>query len=55
MPLDGCTRRFDVCRLPLETLAGVGDQGSGALMEAKRRGHELNIRMSDLERYHDVE
>lgn len=37
--------------LPLEALAGVGDQGLGALMEAKRRGHELNIRIGDLERY----
>ena len=37
--------------LPLETLAGVADQGLGALMEAKRRGEELNIRLSDLERY----
>ncbi len=37
--------------LPLEALAGVGNQGLGALMDAKRRGHELNIRISDLERY----
>jgi len=37
--------------LPLEALAGVGNQGLGALMEAKRRGDELNIRLSDLERY----
>jgi hypothetical protein len=37
--------------LPLEALAGVANQGVGALMEAKRRGHELNIRLSDLERY----
>ncbi len=36
--------------LPLEALAGVGDQGLGALMDAKRRGNELNIRLSDLER-----
>jgi hypothetical protein len=32
-------------------IAGVGDRGLGALMEAKRSGHELNIRISDLERY----
>jgi hypothetical protein len=37
--------------LPLEALAGVGEQGLGAVMEAKRRGHELNIRIGDLERY----
>ena len=37
--------------LPLEALAGVGNQGVGALMEARRRGDELNIRISDLERY----
>ena len=37
--------------LPLEALAGVADQGIGALMNAKRRGHELNIRLNDLERY----
>ena len=36
--------------LPLEALAGVGNQGLGALMEARRRGNELNIRLSDLER-----
>jgi len=36
--------------LPLEALAGVGDQGLGAIMNAKRRGNELNIRLSDLER-----
>jgi hypothetical protein len=37
--------------LPLEALAGIGDQGFGAVLEAKRRGDELNIRISDLERY----
>jgi hypothetical protein len=37
--------------LPLEALAGIGNQGLGALMDAKRRSHELNIRISDLERY----
>lgn len=37
--------------IPLEALAGVGNQGLGALMEAKRHGDELNIRISDLERY----
>jgi hypothetical protein len=37
--------------LPLEAIAGVGNQGLGALMEAKHRGNELNIRISDLERY----
>lgn len=37
--------------LPLEALAGVGEQGLGALMEARRRGDELNIRIGDLERY----
>lgn len=34
--------------LPLEALAGVGNQGLGAIMEAKRRGNELNVRLSDL-------
>lgn len=37
--------------LPLEALDGVGDQGLGAILEAQRRGNELNIRISDLERY----
>lgn len=37
--------------LPLEALAGVGSQGLGAVMDAKRRGHELDIRISDLKRY----
>jgi hypothetical protein len=37
--------------LPLEALLGVANQGLGALMEAKRRGNELGIRISDLERY----
>lgn len=37
--------------LPLEALAGVANQGLGALMDAKRRGHELDIRIRDLERY----
>jgi hypothetical protein len=37
--------------IPLEALIGVANQGFGALMEAKRRGDELNIRISDLERY----
>jgi len=37
--------------LPLEALAGVGEQGLGAILEAQRRGNELNIRISDLERY----
>ena len=37
--------------LPLEALAGVAGQGLGALMDAKRRGYELNIRIDDLERY----
>jgi hypothetical protein len=37
--------------IPLEALAGIGDRGVGALMEARRRGHELNIRISDLQRY----
>ena len=36
--------------LPLEALAGVGSQGIGALMDAKRRGNDLNIRLDDLER-----
>ena len=35
--------------LPLEALAGVADQGLGALMDARRSGNELNIRLSDLE------
>jgi hypothetical protein len=29
----------------------AGEQGLGALMEARRRGDELNIRIGDLERY----
>ena len=37
--------------IPLEALIGVANQGIAALLEAKRRGDELNIRMSDLERY----
>ena len=37
--------------LPLDALTGVGTQGLGALMDAKRHGNELNIRISDLERY----
>ena len=37
--------------LPLEALAGVGQHGLGALMEARRRGDELNIRIDDLKRY----
>jgi hypothetical protein len=37
--------------IPLEALAGVAHDGVGALMEARRRGNELNIRISDLERY----
>jgi hypothetical protein len=37
--------------IPLEALAGVANQGFGGLMGAKRRGNELNIRISDLERY----
>ena len=37
--------------VPLEDIAGVGNQGLGALMEAKHRGNELNIRIRDLERY----
>ena len=36
--------------LPLEALAEVANQGLGALMDARRRGNELNIRLSDLER-----
>ena len=37
--------------LPLDALTGVGNQGLGAVMEGKRRGDELNIRIADLERY----
>jgi hypothetical protein len=37
--------------LPLEALAGIGERGLGAILEAQRRGSELNIRISDLERY----
>ena len=37
--------------VPLEALTGVGEQGLGAILEAQRRGNELNIRISDLERY----
>jgi hypothetical protein len=37
--------------LPLEALAGIADQGFGGLTDARRRGNELNIRLSDLRRY----
>jgi hypothetical protein len=37
--------------LPLEALAGIGQRGLGAVMEAKHRGNELNVRLSDLKRY----
>ena len=37
--------------LPLEALAGIANHGLGGLMDAKRRGNELNIRLSDLRRY----
>jgi hypothetical protein len=37
--------------IPLDALAGVGHDGIAGIMEAQRRGHELNIRLSDLERY----
>ena len=37
--------------LPLEALAGVGEQGLGSILEAQRRGSELNLRISDLEGY----
>ena len=37
--------------VPLEAFIGVANQGLGALMEAKRRGSELNVRLSDLEAY----
>ncbi len=37
--------------LPLEALTGVGEQGLGAILEAQRRGSELNVRISDLEGY----
>jgi hypothetical protein len=36
--------------LPLEALASVAHQGLGAIMDARRRGNELNIRLGDLER-----
>jgi len=36
--------------LPLEALAGIGEQGLAAILDAQRRGRELNIRISDLER-----
>ena len=45
------TSRLATEPLPLEALAGVANQGLGGLLDAKRRGHELNIRISDLERY----
>jgi Sec-independent protein secretion pathway component TatC len=37
--------------VPLEALAGIANQGLGEMMNAKRRGNELNIRISDLESY----
>lgn len=37
--------------LPLDALTGVANQGLGAIMDAKRRGNELNIRIGDLKRY----
>jgi hypothetical protein len=37
--------------LPLEALAGVANQGLGAVMSARRRGNETSIRIADLERY----
>jgi hypothetical protein len=37
--------------LPLEAIAGVGEQGLGALLDAQRRGDQLNIRIGDLGRY----
>ena len=37
--------------LPLDALTGVAMYGVGGLMDAKCRGNELNIRISDLERF----
>ena len=37
--------------LPLEALTGAGEQGLGSVLAAQRRGTELNIRISDLQRY----
>ena len=37
--------------LPLEALAGIASGGIGGVLEAKRRGDELNIRLTDLQRY----
>jgi hypothetical protein len=37
--------------LPLDALTGVGEQGLGAILEAQRHGKDLNVRLSDLERY----
>ena len=37
--------------IPLEALTRVAHDGVTALMQAKRRGDELNLRLSDLERY----
>jgi hypothetical protein len=37
--------------VPLEALAGIANQGLGEMMNAKHRGNELNIRISDLESY----
>jgi hypothetical protein len=45
------TSRIATEPLPLDALAGVGDQGLGSILDAKRRGNELNVRISDLERY----
>lgn len=45
------TSRIATEPLPLDALAGVGEQGLSAILEAQRRGDELNIRISDLERY----
>ena len=37
--------------LPLEALAGIGTHGLRGMLEARRRGNELNIRIADLERF----
>jgi hypothetical protein len=45
------TSRIATEPLPLEALAGVGERGLGAILDAQRRGNELNVRIADLERY----
>jgi hypothetical protein len=42
---------FSTEPIPLEALVRVAHDDVTALLEAKRRGHELNLRIADLKRY----